>query len=204
MDDTLRLRFAVPMNDAHLELLASDGWRDLLRDLAIPFALDQRELGDLGEDVLEIGPGPGLTTDLLSPQLSHLTALELDDSLCAALADRYAADPSVTVTHGDATAMPFEDGRFSGAICFTMLHHVPAANAQDRLFREVCRVLQPGALFIANDSVASAELAALHVDDVYNPVDPRGLAERLAAAGFAEVEVRTNDFAWAAHARRPM
>jgi hypothetical protein len=38
--------------------------------------------------------------------------------------------------------------------------------------------------------------------NTYNPIDPEGLAERLKAAGFAEAEVRTNPFGWAAAARK--
>ena len=40
-------------------------------------------------------------------------------------------------------------------------------------------------------------------DDDYNPVDPAVVGERLERAGFAEVDVRSNEYGWAAHARRP-
>ena len=56
---------------------------------------------------------------------------------------------------------------------------------------------------MANDSVASEDLAAFHVDDVYNPVDPTTLRGRLHAIGYTDIEVRTNPYAWACHARRP-
>jgi SAM-dependent methyltransferase len=187
------------MNREHLELCASDEWRQTLRDLVLPYALAGAGLGD---DVLEVGPGPGMTTDLLRAEVDRLTALELDDDLARALASRLAGT-NAEVIQGDATAMPFEDGRFSGAVSLTMLHHVPTADLQDRLFAEVARVLRPGGLFVASDSVASDELAAFHHDDTYNPVDPGSVGDRLAAAGFAEVEVRANAFGWAAHARRP-
>ena len=186
------------MNREHLELCASDEWRQALRDIVLPYALTGAELGD---DVLEVGPGPGVTTDLLRADLPHLTALELDDDLAAALAVRLAG-PNVDVVHADATDMPFDDGRFSGAVSFTMLHHVPTAELQDRLLAEVARVLRPGGQFVAADSRASDDLAAFHRDDVYNPVDPDTLADRLTAAGFVHVEVRTNTQGWAAHAHR--
>lgn len=98
--------------------------------------------------------------------------------------------------------MPFVDGRFTGAVSFTMLHHVPTAELQDRLFADVVRVLRPGGLLVVSDSVASDELAALHGDDVYNPIDPTTVEDRLRAAGFGAVEVRFNEFGWAAHATR--
>ncbi|MDE0804865.1 MAG: methyltransferase domain-containing protein [Acidimicrobiales bacterium] len=191
------------MNDAHLELLASDGWREMLRDMILPFAFGGREPADLGDDVLEIGPGPGLTTDLLAERLSQLTALELDPVLAADLARRTSDSPVVAVVEGDATTMPFETGRFSGAICLTMLHHVPEHEKQDQLFAEVHRVLQPAGLFVASDSVASEDLEALHVGDVYNPVDPAGLESRLTAAGFIDVDVTWHEFGWRIHATRP-
>ena len=100
-------------------------------------------------------------------------------------------------------AMPFPDGSFSAVLSFTMLHHVPTAELQDRLFADIRRVLRPGGLFVANDSVASEQLAGFHHDDVYNPVDPATLEDRLHAAGFTDVDVRSNEYAWACHARRP-
>ena len=186
------------MNPAHLELLRSAGWRDLLGDLIIPFAFDGIDFDRLGDEVLEIGPGPGLTTDVLTKQVKRLTVLELDAKLANELHDRLIG--VVDVVDGDATAMPFEAGRFSAVVSFTMLHHVPTAALQNRLFAEVHRVLRGGGLFVASDSVASKELAALHEDDVYNPIDPTGAADRLRIAGFTRIEVRHNDFGWASHA----
>lgn len=185
------------MNSEHLELLVSDGWRDLLRDFIVPWALGTT---DLGADVLEVGPGPGLTTDLLRAMAPRLTAVELDARLAADLAHRLAGT-NVEVINTDATRMPFEDRRFTSAVSFTMLHHVPTVLSQNDLFAEVARVLQQGAWFIASDSVASDELAALHTDDVYNPVDPATVEERLTAAGFRSIEVRSNDLGWTARAR---
>jgi hypothetical protein len=72
---------------------------------------------------------------------------------------------------------------------------------QDRLFAEVAPVLQPGGTLVASDSLASDELKAHREADTYNPVDPSMLPSRLAAAGFEQVDVRTNDFGWAAIAR---
>ena len=157
------------MNDGHLELCASDEWRDELRDVIIPYALSD---ADLGDDVLEVGSGPGRTTELLVDRFSHLTAVEVDQALADALRARLGG-ATLDVVHADATDMPFDDDRFSGAVSFTMLHHVPTVEMQDQLFAEVARVVRPGGRFVASDSMASDDLAAFHLDDVYNPVDPR-------------------------------
>ena len=186
------------MNDAHKHC-GSDEWRARMRDVILPWAL-----GDvnLGEDVLEVGPGYGATTDVLSRSLPRLTSVEIDAELAALLAERFAAVPSVQIVLGDATALDEPDGRFSGAACFTMLHHVPTVELQDRLLAEVARVLRPGAAMVASDSLASEVLAAHHEGDTYNPVDPTTLPARLRAAGFAEAEVRTNEFGWTFLAHR--
>ena len=190
------------MNDRHLQLLATDEWRQNLAERVLPFAFGALGPADLGDDVVEIGPGPGMTTDLLRAVVPALTAVELDPDLAAALAGRLAGS-NVEVVEADATAMPFEDGRFSGAVTFTMFHHVPTVELQDRLFSDIRRVLRPGGLLVANDSVASDRLAGLHHYDIYNPIDPSTLESRLGAAGFTDVAVRSNEHAWACHARRP-
>ena len=185
------------MNEAH-KACGGDEWRAVIREHVLPKAIAGLDLGD---DVLEVGPGYGATTDVLAELLPKVTAVEIDEELVAYLTDRFAAADHVHVVAGDATALTFDDGRFTAAACFTMLHHVPTAELQDRLFAEVHRVLRPGAAFVAGDSLASAELEAHHEGDTYNPIDPDGLTARLHAAGFRDVEVSTNPFAWTAVAR---
>jgi len=186
------------VNKAH-EMCGSDEWRQAIRDLILPWALGEASLGD---DVLEVGPGYGATTDVLCGIATHLTSVEIDPALATMLRQRFAGVPSVTIVDGDATALQFTNDQFTGAACFTMLHHVPSNELQDRLFSEVARVLRPGAALVASDSLASDGLAGMHQGDTYNPVDPASLPQRLTAAGFADVEVKTNEFGWAAIARK--
>src|SRR5277367_2002464 len=125
----------------HHWLCRSDWWRRTVLNDIMPWGLDGVELG---QHVLEIGPGPGTTTDYLRERVNHLTSLEIDRGLASALRGRLGAS-NVEVIHGDATAMPFEDGSFSAALSFTMLHHVPTVELQNQLLRETYRVLRPGA-----------------------------------------------------------
>jgi SAM-dependent methyltransferase len=185
------------VNEAH-EFCGSDEWRQMIREVILPWALGETDLGD---DVLEVGPGYGATTDVLGTVAAHLTSVEIDDTLAAMLRERFAQTPSIEIVNGDATCLDYPNGRFSGAACFNMLHHVPTVDLQDRLFAEVSRVLRPGAALVASDSLGSDVLAAAHEDDTYNPVDPATLPERLAAAGFGDVQVKTNEYGWAVIAR---
>jgi len=137
--------------------------------------------------MLEVGPGPGATTDWLRRQVSQLTVVEVDAGAAAALATRFGGT-NVDVVTADATALEFADATFDAAGCFTMLHHVPAA-LQDRLLAEVARVLRPGAPFVGGDSRPSLMWNVFHVFDDRNPVDPATFADRLTRAGFVDAEI---------------
>lgn len=132
------------MNERHLQICASAEWAQTIEHEILPWALGGRELGD---DVLEVGPGPGQTTHVLRHMVPRLTAVEIDE--------------------------------------------VPSPEAQDRLLRELRRVLRPGGLCIGVDSIDHPDWRELHAGDICVPVDPDGLPRRLSDAGFADVEVET-------------
>jgi SAM-dependent methyltransferase len=187
------------MNQTHLEMCSSAEWAEAVERWIIPWVLDAVDLGD---DVLEVGPGPGLTTDVLRRRTGRLTAIEIHPELAASLEERLEGT-NVDVICADATATGLAGDRFSGAVCLTMLHHVPTVALQDALFAEVLRLLRPGGVLAGQDSLASDELRALHVDDTYLPVDPAGLAARLERAGFVDVAVNTNEWAFRFRAGKP-
>jgi ubiquinone/menaquinone biosynthesis C-methylase UbiE len=126
------------MNAIHNRICSSSWWARRVEDKLVPWGLAGTDLGD---DVLELGPGFGVTTRLLARGPGRLTVVELDEGYCARL--RQELGEAVTVDQGDATELPYEDGRFSAVVCFTMLHHIPAAEAQDRVFAEVARCSGP-------------------------------------------------------------
>jgi SAM-dependent methyltransferase len=173
------------VNRAHLEFCSSAEWARLVEDELLPWVLDGRELGD---DLLEVGPGPGLTTDVLRRQAARVTAVELDLALAEKLASRLAGS-NVRVVAGDVTRLPFHAGRFSAAACLTMLHHIPSPALQDAALAELARVLRPGGLLAGSDGLDTPARRELHEDDVFVPVDPGTLAARLRTAGFGRTQV---------------
>ncbi|HEV2782058.1 MAG TPA: class I SAM-dependent methyltransferase [Actinophytocola sp.] len=185
------------MNWIHRRLCRSASWARAVEDQLLPWALHGV---DLGADVLEIGPGFGVTTAVLARRTGRLTALEVDPAMVSYLDGRF-ADP-VRVVHGDGARMPLPDNEFSAAVCFTMLHHVPSPQLQDRLFAEAFRVVRPGGVFAGMDSLPSLRWRVIHLGDTCVPVDPRTLPDRLRAAGFTDVEVRAAAHRFRFQARR--
>ena len=106
----------------------------------------------LGDSVLELGPGPGLTT-LAWHTSPRVTAVEIDGELAQMARERTRSWGNVEVVEGDATALPFDDARFSSVVCMTMLHHLHDAAAQDRLLAEARRVLLPGGVLCGSDNL---------------------------------------------------
>lgn len=187
------------MNRIHNLLCSSNWWARRVEDKLVPWGLEGIELG---HQVLEVGPGFGATTRLLASMPAHLTVVELERSYCEQL--RAALGDQVDVVQGDATELPFGDGRFSAVVCFTMLHHIPKPELQDRAFGEIARVLRPGGIFAGTDSIGTGVLFKLiHVGDTLLPLDPAQLPARLSAAGLTGPRVERANGSLRFRARRP-
>jgi ubiquinone/menaquinone biosynthesis C-methylase UbiE len=188
------------MNRAH-GIVCSSGWwaRTVEREL-LPWGLADVELG---ENVLEIGPGFGATTRILARRPGKLSVVELDERYCTRL--RRVLEDDVEIVQADATEMPFDDGQFSGVVCFTMLHHIPSPALQDKLLAEAARVLRPGGTFAGTDSLgAGTAFKLLHVGDTLVPVPPDSFDRRLEDAGFIDPRIATGSRSYRFSARKPL
>lgn len=187
------------MNWLHRRYCRSEHWRRTTHSELLPWALDGIELGDA---VLEVGPGPGVTTEWLRHRVERLDCLEIDPKLADALQLRFRST-NVSVRRGDATAMPYEGGRFSAVVSFTMLHHVPTPALQDQLLSEACRVLRPNGIFAGADGLSSFLMRVFHIGDTLTLVDPGTFASRLVSAGFIQPRIDTGAGWLRFSARRP-
>lgn len=144
------------MNRAHRKLCSSEEWAQTTKDRILPWAL---EGVDLGEDVLEIGPGYGANLRVLVEQVPRLTGVEIDGDTARLLQDTWGERARILHADGAATNLP--DTSYDSVVCFTMLHHVPTAAHQDRIFAEAFRVLRPGGTFMRQRQPTQPALQAV-------------------------------------------
>jgi SAM-dependent methyltransferase len=187
------------MNGVHDVICSSRWWAGVVERELLPWGLAGV---DPGEEVLEFGPGFGATTRVLAHRRGSLSVLELEQRYCERL--RRELGERVAVAQGDATEMPFPGNRFSGVLCFTMLHHLPSPELQDRVLAEVLRVLRPGGVFAGTDSIGTGLLfKMIHVGDTLTPIDPAGLPDRLVASGYADAHIDTAKRSFRFRAHKP-
>jgi len=95
-------------NRSLLELAKAQGFvfskskgQNFLVDSNIPEKIVRLSGVDKSYGVLEIGPGLGALTSVLSTAAGHVTAVEIDNQLIPVLKERYAGCKNVNITHGD-------------------------------------------------------------------------------------------------------
>ncbi|BBX96120.1 hypothetical protein MLAC_14140 [Mycobacterium lacus] len=172
------------MNLCHRLYCASNRWAQEVESHVLPWALAGVELGD---NTLEIGPGYGAFLRVLVDKTPKLTAVEIDAPMAQRLRRLYGDRARIINGDGTDTGLPADE--FSSVVSFTMLHHVPTADLQNRLFAEAFRVLRPGGVFAGSDGVPTVTFRILHIRDTCNPVPPETMPDRLRAAGFHNVHV---------------
>lgn len=186
------------MNEEHAALCSSPEWAEYLQIEVLSPLLGDIELGPF---LIEVGPGPGAATDWLRRRVEKLTVVEAEVPAAEKLVDSF---PDVDVRQGDASALEFGEGTFDAAATFTMLHHVPTRELQDKVLAELVRVVRPGGLIVGGDSIASEQLRQFHAGDTYNPIPPGHLLDRLRELGCDRVTVQvTQGMTFVAHKPDP-
>jgi SAM-dependent methyltransferase len=172
------------MNENHA-LCATPEWADHIHKEVLGSLLSEIDLGD---EMLEVGSGPGAATEWLRKRVRRLVALEVDPDVAQQLANRYAGS-NVEVLAGDASKLDFEEASFDSVGTFTMLHHLPTVTLQNQVLKEAFRVLRPAGILVGSDSLGTNGLHEFHAGDTYNPIEPSSLIPRLQTIGFGHVMV---------------
>lgn len=177
------------MNEEHARLCASPEWAEHLQlDVLSPLLSGV----DLGAQMIEVGPGPGASTQWLRHRVGRLVAAEADPAAAARLTERFAGT-NVEVMPVDAAQLPFDDSVFDAAGAFTVLHHVPTRDHQQRVLAELVRVLRPDGVLVGSDSLASEDLRRFHDGDTYNPLPPAVLLGWLHELGCHRITVTVHE-----------
>jgi ubiquinone/menaquinone biosynthesis C-methylase UbiE len=160
-------------------------WRRVTERQVLPWMLSGHELGD---NVLELGAGPGATTEELRRRAAHVTSLEYDHKFAAGLGKEF-HDTNVGVLRGDAAALPFPDESFSSVIAVLVLHHLKSLEQQERAFAEIHRVLRPGGAFLAMEIGDGWLQRVGHIKSTFVPVAPAAAFARLTSLGFSDIVI---------------
>ena len=167
------------MNLCHRVFCSSNRYFDAVEGGLLPWVLADVDLGD---NVLEIGPGYGANIRVLIDKAPRYTAVEIDQPMADRLKGKYG--DRARIIHGDGTDTGLPAEEFSSVVCFTMLHHVPTPALQDQMFAEAFRVLRPGGVFAGSDSAASTLFRLLAFSRYLQPGTSAGVPGALARCGF--------------------
>ena len=176
------------------ELAPVDEFHIRGRDATLELAASMRLTP--GSHVLDLGSGLGGPARTLAQAFGcHVSGIDLTPAFCEAatvMSEWVGLSDRVTFVEGDATHLPFDDGRFDAAMTIHVAMNIPDKAA---LYGEAWRVLKPGGIFAIYDVVQGeggevifpvpwARLPALS-----HLVTPEAMEDLLQSAGFRILQV---------------
>lgn len=172
-----------------------------------PDVIAQREtvLGLLapaaGEKALDIGCGPGLTTEALAQAVGpqgQVLGVDIAPPMLEIAKRRCVNLPQVAFGMADVTRLPYQDASFDVALASQVYEYVEDV---DHALQELARVIRPGGRALLVDTDWESAVWASHDDarmrrvietwneHIPHPQLPRTLKRRMEAAGFTNVQV---------------
>ncbi|HEY1372040.1 MAG TPA: methyltransferase domain-containing protein [Candidatus Binatia bacterium] len=126
------------------------GWESVADEYAGAFGeLTAQSIGPLldavdagpGVRLLDVASGPGYVAGAAAERGATVTGVDFSAPMVAAARQKYS---KANFRHGDAEALPFDDGSFDAV---TMNYGLLHLGDPDRALAEACRVLRPGGRF---------------------------------------------------------
>ncbi len=154
-----------------------------------------------GERAIDIGCGPGLTTEGLARAVGTTGAvlgIDIAPPMLAIASRRCAGLPQVRIERGDVNALAAEDACFDVALASQVYEYVDDI---DGALKELARVICPGgrvvlvdtdwesAVWASSDDVRMRRVLETWNEHIPHPQLPRTLKRRMEAAGFVNVKV---------------
>jgi len=98
---------------------------------------------------LEIGCGTGRMTEFIAKDWSKVIAVDISSEMIKQGKKRLKHIYNIEWHETDGETLPLPDNSVDFAFSYLVYQHVKTRGMMKRNFREVCRVLKPGALFLA-------------------------------------------------------
>lgn len=158
-----------------------------------------------GSTVLDIGSGPGHVAGAIAETGAVVTGIDFSARMVEVARQHYA---QATFLEADAERLPFDEASFQSVVSNFVVHHLARP---DVVFREVCRVLEPGGSFAfvvferpeAQSSISTFfEAVAAHHDSDELPHGPLFGADRSAyeapmkESGLSDLRFESHDILW--------
>ncbi len=154
-----------------------------------------------GERALDIGCGPGLTTEALAQAVGaagSVNGVDIAPPMLAIARRRCARLPQVSFELADVKRLPYADASFDVALASQVYEYVDDI---DGALTELARVIRPGgrallvdtdwesAVWASHDDVRMRRVIETWNEHIPHPQLPRTLRRRMTQAGFADVRV---------------
>ncbi len=154
-----------------------------------------------GERALDIGCGPGLTTEALAQAVGSsgsVLGVDIAPPMLALARRRCASLAQVSFGMADVTRLPYAEASFDIALASQVYEYVADV---DLALGELARVIRPGgravlvdtdwesAVWASNDDARMRRVLETWNEHIPHPQLPRTLKHRMMQAGFREVQV---------------
>ncbi len=154
-----------------------------------------------GERALDIGCGPGLTTESLAQGVGtrgRVRGVDIAPAMLSIARRRCASLPQVSFELADVARLPYADASFDVALASQVYEYVEDI---DGALRELARVIRPGgrallvdtdwesAVWASHDDVRMRRVIETWNEHIPHPQLPRTLKRRMTQAGFDDVRV---------------
>ena len=139
------------------------------------------EAADFGPEdtVIEVGPGRGALTGLLAERASRLIAVEVDEELAAALAEKYRSQENVSVIEGDVLELTVEEvlNRGGGGLPYVVVGNLPYFIGSPIVRKFLTAPVKPRWLVVMLQAEVAERMAAAPGQMSYLSVEMQVMAE---------------------------